>query len=171
MFFCQCVHVYFLKLTSTKGNLLFFSPSSVYICVPFMRQVWQVSWCALQVCQFAWLELQSPYCTHHPSTRVTWSLCPASTACAAKRRKSTWREVSLAMWEDSHRNSKKAVEEALIVNCHGAVVIKQETAKNRPTTDSQQATIALPSWQDVSGKAAAVCCLAFPKADCFLCTS
>lgn len=74
--------------------LCVFVCSCVFVCVlVHMHQVWQVSWCALQVFRFVWLGLPSPYCIRHPSTRATWSLCRGSTACAAKPRRSTWGEV------------------------------------------------------------------------------
>ena len=76
------------------------------VCALHMHQAWQVSWCALQVCRFAWLGPQSPYCTRHPSTRATWSLCQGSMACAAKPRRSTWGEVR-RRWEGRNDGGKK----------------------------------------------------------------
>lgn len=65
----------------------------MYVCAAYMHQAWRASWCALQVCLFAWRGPPSPYCTLHPSTKATWSPCRGSMGCAVKPRKSTWGEV------------------------------------------------------------------------------
>lgn len=84
--------LYILK-DNRKHHFPIFLYVCVCLCAVHIHQVWQVSWCALQVSRFAWLGHPNLYCTHPPSTRVTWSLCQGSTACAGKPRKSICGEV------------------------------------------------------------------------------